>query len=424
MGKIPVRSTGSTGIATPNVSTINLPRDSGTNLARDEAVQKEGIAAIREAEDIVVKVRDTQQINAANVYVATEMENIKQRAAEDPDFNDPDKYSTELNKIGADAAKNITGELAKNDFSSRYKVLATATHSAIKNSFRERQLQAAHADFLSNITALEESYFNAVYPQEKAAAAALIKQSIADNVKGMVVKPDEGVKIWEQVRNDLPVKDAMRDIGRNPITALQRLKENAYGIVDEGERAKLMADAEKAAIREKKMQQLGYEQAQEKVAIDLTSKLWDGTLTLSRIQEEMNSGILERKDAEHLKNALISDRTSDLKITTGKEKVAVDLKQAGTYMAMWDMILKKGKATDKRRTILKEFADGNLRKEDAVKLYTGYLIPAQGGGKVSLAEEVAAEQSRKLHWWGAALKEFQKFYNMHLTPAIDEGDTE
>jgi len=418
MGQIPTYQS-QTELRTPA-----LPKATGEGLRRDETAQKGVVDAMENATNVLAKVQDTQEQNAAHVYATEQLTALKAKADQDPDFKNSGKYATEIDRIGADAAKNISSEFARNDFISRYKVASSVTLSGIQNTFRDRQLKAAQADFLTGIDAQQEAYFNATYPQEKMTAAALIKQSIADNVKGMVISPEEGVKIWEKVSNDLPAKDAMRDIGKNPMIALQRLQVNSYGIKDEGKRAELIADAERAAIREKKMQQLGFEQAQEHTAIDLTSKLWDGSLTLSQIQDEMNAGALDRKDAEHLRNAIVSDRTSDIQSLTKEQKAKTEIQQASTYMAMWDMILKKGKAVDKRRTILKEFADGNLRKEDAVKLYTGYLIPAQGGGKVSLAEEVAAEQAQKLHWWGAALKEFQKFYNIHLTPAIDEGDTE
>jgi len=163
---------------------------------------------------------------------------------------------------------------------------------------------------------------------------------------------------------------------------------------------------------------------QEQTASDLTQKLWNGQLTLEEISNSLGSGDLDRKDAEHLRKALISDRTSDLKAENELQKDAIKQKQAETYMAMWDMILKKGTAADKRRRLLQEYSDGNLDKNDAVKLYTGYIIPNEGGGKVSLAEAVAAEQagSQKFKFIRAAINWFNRTFNQGESG--DEGDTE
>jgi hypothetical protein len=418
MGQIPVNQS-QTQLRSPL-----MPRATGEGQQRDEVATKGLVGALDNATDVLAKVQDTQEHNAAQVYATEQLSALKDKADQDPNFKNGNEYATEMDRIGQDAAKNITNTLVRNDFMSRYKIAANSTLSGINNTFRDRQLKAAQADLLTGIDAQQESYFNATYPQEKMTAAALIKQSIEDNVKGMVISPEEGVKLWDKISADLPAKDAMRDIGKDPTVALQRLQTNSYGIKDEGKRAELIADAERAAIREQKMQQLGFEQAQEQTAVDLTSKLWDGSLTLSQIQDEMNAGTLERKDAEYLRKAILSDRTSDLQSATKEQKAQTETKQAETYMNMWDMILKKGKATDKRQTILKEFSDGNLRKEDAIKLYTGYLIPNQGGGKVSLAEAVAAEQAaaKKNQFIAGAIRLFRHFWNQ--ANPIDEGDTE
>jgi len=374
--------------------------------------------------DTVVKVATQQQTNAANTYATEKLADLRDRASMDPDLKSQGKYLSELDKIGADAADNIDGPLAKDEFKSRYNIAAISAKYAITDSFRTRTHQAAQADLLSNIEALKNSYFNSVYPQEKTAAVVLMKQAIKDNVTAQIISPVEGEKMWQGIAEELPAKTAQRDIGINPMLALQRLKGNTYGINDEGKRSELIASAESAALREQRLGKKNLEQAQEKIAIDLTAKLWDGNLSLEEIHDEMTSGVLPREDAEQLRKAVLSDKTSDIQSKTKEQNAATEIKQAATYMSAWDMILKKGSAIDKRRAILKEFSDGNLRKEDAIKLYTGYLIPNAGGGKVSLAEAVAAEQAaaQKNEFIAGAIQMFRKFWNQQDTS--DEGAVE
>jgi len=127
-------------------------RTSTENIARDAAAQKEAIQGVEETENALVKVRQIQQINAASTYATEAMNALKDKADQDPDFNGYDKYVQELNKIGTDAAKNIDGELAKNEFMARYAAAASSTSFSIKSLFRDRQVKAAQADFYQTST--------------------------------------------------------------------------------------------------------------------------------------------------------------------------------------------------------------------------------------------------------------------------------
>lgn len=398
-------------------STINLPRDSGTAQAGLEKAQGQAIQAIEGAEDALVKVRDVQQLNLANTYAVEQLSSLKSQADVETDLQAYDKYSQQIDKVGEEAAKNIQGNVARGEFMSRFKVAATSARSSVLDTFRKKQIDAAQADFLTNIDSLKNNYFDATYPADKIATAQLIKQSINDNIRAQVISAADGAKLWLTVSKELPVGEAQRDIGRNPGLALQRLQNNSYGIQDPGKLEELTTHAQQAILREQKMAQKGLEVAQEQKAHDFTLELWDGTLTLDKIENGMRSGELRDADAKELRRAMLSDRTADLK----KEDTE---KQAKTYMDMWDMILKKGKSDDKRRRLLKEFADGNLKKEEAIKLYTGYIIPAQGGGKMSLAEQVASDQanSNKFKLLAGAVRLFNAFWNR--MDQSDEGDTE
>lgn len=398
-------------------SNLNLPRDSGAAQAGLEKAQGQAIQSIEGAEEALVKVRDVQQLNLANAFAVEQLSALKSQADVETDLQAYNKYSQQIDKVGEEAAKNIQGNVARGDFMARFKVAASSTRSSILDTFRKKQIDAAKADFLTNVDSLKNNYYDATYPADKIATAQLIKQSINDNINAQVISAAEGAKMWLTVSKELPIGEAERDIGRNPNLALQRLQNNSYGIQDPGKLGELVAHAQQAVLREQRMAQKGLEVAQEQKAHDYTLELWDGTLTLRKIEDGMRSGELRDADAKELRRAMLSDRTADLK----KEDA---VKQATTYMEMWDMILKKGKSEDKRRRILKEFADGNLKKDEAIKLYTGYIIPAQGGGKMSLAEQVASDQanSNRFKLLAGAIRLFNAFWNR--MDQSDEGDTE
>jgi hypothetical protein len=401
-----------------------VPRMSNDGSNRTARAGEGLTNAANNAIDTMTKVQETQEQNAANVYATEQLTKLKTMADNDPDFKSSDKYAKEIARIGGDAAKTISGANAREAFTSRFKLASNGTMEGIQATFRKRQLDAAHADLLTGIEAQKEAYFGATYPQEKMMAAALIKQSITDNVNGLVITAEDGAKLWQAIQDELPAKDASRDVGKDPYLALQRLRTNSYGIKDEEKRADLIKDAQQSILRLEKMEEKGLAQAKEKLAIDLTQKLWDGTLTISQIKDEMDQGILDKKDAEVLHKALISERTSEIQNMNENQKALAEKKHAGTYVAMWDMILKKGKAADKRRALMKEFADGNLKREDAMKLYTGYLIPRDSGGKSSLAEEYAAEEAdaARNHFLRGAMQQFRKFWNIMNSTNEDEGD--
>lgn len=229
-----------------------VPRMSNEGSNRTARAGEGLTNATNNAIETMTKVQETQEQNAANVYATEQLTALKTRAEEDPDFKSADKYEKEAARIGGDAAKTISGANAREAFMSRYTMSQNSIMSGIKSTFMERQLKAAHADLITGIEVQKNAYLTAKTPQEKSLAAAMIKQSITDNVNGLVISPDDGAKLWISIQKDLPEKQALWDISKDDatdtkeshvFTELEKGAEGEYASLDPIQRSEAMKQA-------------------------------------------------------------------------------------------------------------------------------------------------------------------------------------
>jgi predicted trehalose synthase len=118
---------------------MGLSAVSASKQAQDSVVK-----AIEAAEDTLVRVRAFRQQSEAQAYAFEKLNSIKALADQDTDF-DAAKYETEIDKVGMEATRTISGRLAKDEFMAQFQRQATALKWGIKNDFRAKELQAADA---------------------------------------------------------------------------------------------------------------------------------------------------------------------------------------------------------------------------------------------------------------------------------------
>lgn len=377
--------------------------------ATSESIKLGGIMA--DQGNQLIKIAGQQEYNTVSSATLDQMNKVKAEAAADKDFTKAEEYQKKLKKIVDDGSKQFKVPFARSEYESKMTNQLIASNYELQKDFMAKRIDAGGADFLGGVELRKQTVRNAVDPVQRLQAMTDLKSYIEMNA-GTYVTRENAAKMWINLQKEIPVQEASDDIAENPQIALRRLQDNVYGIQEADKVADLMKEAENAILRQQRMAEKGIAIKHEKTAADLTVKLLQGQLTQDDIINNLKIGDLTDTDAMSLKRAMTSAKTAELKPPpkNSAEAKVIEVQQASTYMAMWDMILKQGKAADKRNMLLKEYSDGRLSRTDFNKLYTGYIIPAQGGGKVSLAEEVAAETvAKKAGFWASAINMFKRF---------------
>ena len=159
--------------ATPRIS---IPEMGTGAAAKSAQAQKETLRAIEQAEDTIIKIRDFRETTEASNYAFERLNEIKSASESDIGF-DTIKYDTEIDKVGSEAAKTITGQLAQEEFMANFQTQATSTKWGIKNSFRKRELRSIDASINYQGEQIADS-FGAMNDAEKISSVANYRKSL------------------------------------------------------------------------------------------------------------------------------------------------------------------------------------------------------------------------------------------------------
>jgi hypothetical protein len=206
---------------------VDLPQMGLGAVNASERTQEGVINSIRGIEETLTKITDFRQTSEAHAVSFEGLQDITSRADQDTDF-DSSKYESEIDRLGQDAAKHITGQLAKEEFMNQFNKQATATKWEIKNSFRKRELEAGFAanDWTRKQIAAS---FPTMSDAEKIQSVATFKQMLVDGVNNGIYTKGQADIIDQQFQQDINASVVNHDIMTNPGIALTGLEDGKDG---------------------------------------------------------------------------------------------------------------------------------------------------------------------------------------------------
>lgn len=227
MPLIPTGNNNRQGLSVSGTPRINNPEMGMGAVNASKQAQGEVVNTLENIEDTFVKVREFRQKNEADAYVLEKLSAIKATADQDINFA-PSIYATEIDKVGAEASKTITGGLAKQEFMANFKKQAIATNWGIKNLFRERELEAAKASIEYKRQNLVNSYAG-MTPAEQMAAVVDFKTTLMGGVKAGIYDQATAQAIDSKFQSDVQMSVVDNHIMANPAATLVGLKEGKDG---------------------------------------------------------------------------------------------------------------------------------------------------------------------------------------------------
>lgn len=337
--------------ATPRIA---LP-EMGLGAAKEsERAQKEVVGVIEQAEDALIKVRDFRQQTEAQNYAFEKLNEIKSRADQDIDF-DSTRYEAEIDSMGLEAAKTITGQLAKDEFMAGFQKQATAAKWGIKNEFRARELKSIDASIDYQGQQIVDNY-GGMNEADRITSIATFRKSLENGVNiGLYNKGTANVK-YAKFQKDIFKSQVKYDIYNDPATQeddsevlrqLRDTKDETYAFLDSTTRLDMIKESQQRIFQNNQTFKREVEVSQNQKNDTIIDKIANGTLTLKDIEKEMaipeeQGGLkksillkyqtgLQGRIAKDL-NYMLTEKTADKESTERAKKIGEYLKLINNYI--------------------------------------------------------------------------------------------
>ncbi len=276
--------------STRSIEVTGPPRMSGRAIARSEDAQGKAVEAIEGAEDALIKMRDFRQKGEAQAYALKRLYEVRAAADEDLDF-DPAKYETEIQKIGAEAAKTITGQMAKDEFMSSFSSQTESVLWGIRSTFRKRELEAGQAMVDYTMRQIE-SFYAGMNDAEKMSSIVMFKNMLKDSVKKGIFSRGSAAAIDMDFQKRIQNSVVEKDILDNPQFAEEELnkgKEGKYPGIAESDRTEFIKKAKDYSAKYKNQAEADLVRRQSAREDELTKALIDGTLDETTVRADLEN---------------------------------------------------------------------------------------------------------------------------------------
>ena len=313
--------------------------------------------------DITMKwasAMDTIQSTTAKANVKTSLVDIEQRAVNDPEYNNIDKYVQEINKLKESNVKGFQNKANEQQTGMEIDLDLQLAKIKIENVYKKKAIDVGRANTLKLLDLEQSNYINADNEEGKIAAASNMKNIMLQQQKSLIFGYEEGDKIVNKTIEE--AQDAIKDR-----EVLRRVKEKELRLANEA----AVNDNEKNYI---KMKVSG----QDKMG---------GAIT----REDLMSMV--RKD---LDNNLVSPEFADRYITALKSPKALGAKTIDKDFSDVIYDINRGiKEPEKiRRNMLELVSEGYLNESDfaAASSYLDLLSDKK-------PDDLVANETRK-GWFG------------------------
>ncbi len=351
--------------STRSIEVTSPPRMSGRAIARSEAAQASVVKAIEGAEDALVQMRDFRQKAEAQAYALKRLYEVRAAADEDLDF-DPAKYETEIQKIGAEASKTITGQMAKDEFMSAFTSQASGVMWGIRNTFREKELKAGQAIVDYTKRQIEDAYAG-MNDAEKMSSIVTFKNMLKDSVKKGIFNKGTAAAIDLDFQKRVQNSVVERDILDDPQTAeaeLNKGREGKYSGISESDRTEFIKKSRDYAAKYKSQAELELARRQSAREDELTKMLIEGSLDEAQVRSDLEGENISPDFAKATIMYLRSPRAVDAET---KDDTFVE------FANRFSDLLDKGKKatlaeiSQFRNDVIKAHAQGKLDAGDSQK---------------------------------------------------------
>ncbi len=309
--------------------------------------------AAGQAANIAVKwgnALNTIQATTAKANYESGLLDIYNRAADDPDYNNSEKYLKEIEKLKTDSLKGFSNKATQSRVALDFDFGNQAATLKIGNIFKKKTIEVGQVSTYKLLDVEKQNY-----PLSPETSEANINSIIDAQVKAGVFGPKEAYKLRKDTLDDAKWEHFLSNFMLNPDQAEKDLKAGKFG---------LSTVAKSRAITHLSELRRQVSDDQNNNAHDLTIKLLDGSLLIDEIDALENAlDVRDRislSDGESLRKALVN------KIKTDSQVLLKNEKKAQQYFQLLDQFIDDGiDRTKFRQKLLQVYQDGIVTSEES-----------------------------------------------------------
>ena len=238
------------------------------------------MGAVSDLSGKLMGVFDRAQRNTAELNFQTGLLDIKQRAENDPDYNNSAEYFKEIRKLHDDNLKGIGLPSTRGELSAKFGLQGRMAEIDIDNTFKKKgidQGRAARLTMYDNLVANPQEGF------EKT-----LEDDMAEQVESQLFGHVEGQKLVKDYIKQGKSNMFRIDLSVDPELAKKNLKKNKYGFdIQEQEKAEKLYD------NEIKQREEGQKKLQVSTASDFGMQLVNKQLTPEKIKAAVADGAMD-----------------------------------------------------------------------------------------------------------------------------------
>jgi hypothetical protein len=204
----------------------------------------------KEVDDITKKfeqVRNEQETSKTSADLQIELDQIKDQAGKDPDFNNISGYRSKVDKAIAKNIGNISSEQARQKVADSFRLKGYSTFSDIESTFNTRKVEQAQFDFNRELDGNYRLYISEVNPANKTLLMTQSKDAINAKVASGIITAEKGAeyfKSFDKWDTDWQKTQINAAIINDPKTAKEMMASGQFGDLNAEERNKWGAVAD------------------------------------------------------------------------------------------------------------------------------------------------------------------------------------
>lgn len=285
------------------------------------------------------KVRDYNEVSGAEQSFTQELDQIKQLAANEQDPTKAAEYKAKIDGIVSKNLQSISDPAIRQQAASKFNLSAYSTFSAINTDFRNKEIEIGQANYIASSFEASNKIANANTPEEAKMAEAMWEDNLQSAVSAGLYDPKEVANLRIQHQKDIisaQKTKALYDIQADTATkeedsavlAELRKDDGKYSNFDQKTRLDLIQDAQRRIFQNNQTFKRDSEIARNERFDEIFTKSYNGNLTLSDIDEQMQIpeeyGGIPRKQLIDIKEGIQKRVKSDLAVVVENSDKAAE----------------------------------------------------------------------------------------------------
>lgn len=319
---------------------------------------------------------DTIQYTTAKANYETGLLDIEERATNDLDYNNSDKYFKELDELKKNSLKGIGNPSVENRAALEFDFGNKQSQIKINHIYKKKQIEVGKVSLQTGIDSLLQRKLNAVTQAEADKINSDIAGLLNINVQSGIISSEDAAKKLHDIRKTAVEYDIYNDPSTQEedsqvLAELKKGPNGRYQDITPDERLDLIKDSQRRIFQNNQTMKKDAEEFRDLRNEDIYQKLMEGTLTLNDIEKEKKippeQGGIPMQQLKSIQEGL------QKRIKTGVE-VAVDEDEpiffwktsAGKYLNFIDTYI--ADETDRQRAreyLANAYRDKNITAKEA-----------------------------------------------------------